>query len=229
MEQTTRRRRSPEGGYARGEETRRRIVLAALGLFGEQGFYGASTREIAARAGVNTPALQYYFDSKEGLYRACAEHIAQTSWAMLASAVEALRQEVERGDVESLIESYCRLLERAADFLAPSAEIRSWTRFIAREEAETGPALAREVLEARVNRPTNAVCAAAIGRIVGRPADDPEVTVRMLALKGQFMIFHVAREKSLAALGWSEVDADKLALIKSVLRRHTQAVLRART
>jgi AcrR family transcriptional regulator len=35
-----------------------------------------STRDIAATAGVNAPALQYYFDNKEGVYFACVEHIA---------------------------------------------------------------------------------------------------------------------------------------------------------
>ncbi len=66
-------RRSAEGGYARGDETRQRIVEAAMNLFGEYGFDGASTRDIAAAAGVNAPALQYYFGNKQGVYLACCE------------------------------------------------------------------------------------------------------------------------------------------------------------
>jgi len=43
---------SPRGrGYARGEETRARIVTTALRVFGEEGFNKASTRQIAADAG----------------------------------------------------------------------------------------------------------------------------------------------------------------------------------
>ena len=57
-------RRPLAGGYARGDETRLRITEAAIELFGEYGFDGASTRDIAARAGVNAPALQYYFENK---------------------------------------------------------------------------------------------------------------------------------------------------------------------
>ncbi len=64
------RRRPTNGGYARGEETRARIIAVALRLFGDRGFDGVSTREIAEEAGVNPPALQYYFDSK------CAASIA---------------------------------------------------------------------------------------------------------------------------------------------------------
>ena len=69
------RRRPDRGGYARGEETRARIIEAAVRVFGNEGYERASTRQIAAEAGVNPPALQYYFDSKEGLHRACAEFI----------------------------------------------------------------------------------------------------------------------------------------------------------
>jgi AcrR family transcriptional regulator len=60
-------RHSVTGGYTRGEETRARIIAAAMRLFGEKGYEAASTRDIAAAAGVNAPALQYYFDKKEGV------------------------------------------------------------------------------------------------------------------------------------------------------------------
>ena len=57
MTETKRPRRSTEGGYARGEETRLRIIRSAIELFGEHGFVAASTRDIAAHAGVNAPAV----------------------------------------------------------------------------------------------------------------------------------------------------------------------------
>jgi len=66
MEQASPRRRPAEGGYARGEEVRMKIIEAALRVFGENGYERASTRQIAAEAGVNPPALQYYFDGKGG-------------------------------------------------------------------------------------------------------------------------------------------------------------------
>src|SRR5258706_15302502 len=109
-------RRPPEGGYARGDETRRRIIEAAVELFGENGFEGASTRDIAARAGVNAPALQYYFENKEGVYRACAEYIADEAWVnfepVLAHAAQVLSND---GDVPALIDAFIRIQEAVAD------------------------------------------------------------------------------------------------------------------
>ena len=56
------------------EETRRQILRAAAGAFAESGFVGATTRTVAARAGVNVATLHYHFGSKEGLYRAVLAH-----------------------------------------------------------------------------------------------------------------------------------------------------------
>jgi AcrR family transcriptional regulator len=48
-------------------DTREKILQAALGLFAEKGFDGASLREITAEADVNLAAVNYHFGSKEAL------------------------------------------------------------------------------------------------------------------------------------------------------------------
>ncbi|GAB2851841.1 CerR family C-terminal domain-containing protein [Pseudoduganella ginsengisoli] len=53
-----------------GEQSRERLLLAAMRLFAEQGYAKASTREIALAAGANVAAISYYFGDKAGLYRA---------------------------------------------------------------------------------------------------------------------------------------------------------------
>ena len=59
-------RKQRSAGIAR----RKAILAAALRVFAEQGFDGASTRAIAAAAGVEQGHLAYYFKSKESLWRA---------------------------------------------------------------------------------------------------------------------------------------------------------------
>jgi len=68
-----------------GEQSRVRLLQAAMRLFGEQGFSKTSTREIAQAANANVAAISYYFGDKAGLYQACftavctpaADNIAQ--------------------------------------------------------------------------------------------------------------------------------------------------------
>jgi len=62
---------------SKAEETGLRILDAALALFRQDGFDGASMREIARKAGVATGAAYYYYPSKEAIVmefyrRSCA-------------------------------------------------------------------------------------------------------------------------------------------------------------
>jgi len=52
---------------------RLKILEAARREFGLRGFAGARVEAIARRAGVNKGLIFYYFESKEGLFRALAE------------------------------------------------------------------------------------------------------------------------------------------------------------
>ena len=52
-----------------------RILEAALTLFAEKGFEATSIREICEAAGIARPSLYYFYESKEGLYRAAIEQV----------------------------------------------------------------------------------------------------------------------------------------------------------
>jgi AcrR family transcriptional regulator len=59
------------------ERTRARILAAAIDVFAEQGYEGASTREICGRAGVNGAALNYHFRSKQQMWLAVCDEVSQ--------------------------------------------------------------------------------------------------------------------------------------------------------
>ena len=56
---------TPAQHSSRYEQTRTAAIKAAAAEFAEQGYHGASTREIAARLGIKQGSLYYYFKSKE--------------------------------------------------------------------------------------------------------------------------------------------------------------------
>lgn len=106
-------RRSPRGLERKRdpERTRERILEAAMVEFGEQGFAGARISAIARRAGVNEQLISYYFDSKEGLYRALEQR-----WKMISAG--ASRPDMTISDV-------------VAAFLRLNVEQRSFARLLA--------------------------------------------------------------------------------------------------
>ncbi len=57
------------------EQTRQRVVDAAIEAFADLGFGAASTRDIASRAGVTQGLVTYHFASKDELWRAAADQI----------------------------------------------------------------------------------------------------------------------------------------------------------
>jgi AcrR family transcriptional regulator len=63
----------PETSISPLEDTRQRIIAAAIHLFGQVGYTRASTRSIAEAAGVNEVTLFRHFGSKKNLLMACME------------------------------------------------------------------------------------------------------------------------------------------------------------
>jgi AcrR family transcriptional regulator len=74
---------------------RKQLLEAARGLFARRGLSGTSIRDIAQAAKINSSMISYYFESKEGLYKACIEEIAETSLAMTAKVLQPPANETE--------------------------------------------------------------------------------------------------------------------------------------
>ena len=62
--------RARRGSTPKAEDTRRRILAAALDLFQERGFGETTMRDIARKADVATGAAYYYFPCKEAIVMA---------------------------------------------------------------------------------------------------------------------------------------------------------------
>ena len=75
------------------------LFEAARSVFAEEGFKGATTAEIARRAGVPKANLHYYFPTKEALYRAVTEEIL-SDWLAAASSFD------ENDDPKQAISTY---------------------------------------------------------------------------------------------------------------------------
>ena len=218
------RRRPDRGGYARGEETRARIVEAALRVFADEGYSRASTRQIAEAAGVTPPALQYYFDSKEGLHRACAQFIVGEFWRTLGQAAQNADLATETCEPSRALEALCDLMDSLLELSLVAKSATDWGRFVGRAQADgAGPASA--LLREEVSRPLYACVSGLIGVILGLPSDSQTTRLRTTMVLGPISAFHTGRTNALAILGWPDYEGERLAEVKRALRAHTRAAL----
>jgi TetR/AcrR family transcriptional regulator len=80
----------------RADQTRARILEAAVNEFSANGLAGARTEQIAEAAGVNKALLYYYFQSKQALYDAALESVATRVVTSGLAAIESDRSAGER-------------------------------------------------------------------------------------------------------------------------------------
>ena len=73
----------------RADQTRARILEAAVTEFSASGLAGTRTEQIAEAAGVNKALLYYYFQSKQALYDAALESVAARVVTSSMAAIEA--------------------------------------------------------------------------------------------------------------------------------------------
>jgi TetR/AcrR family transcriptional regulator len=119
---------SGSSGTAAAPGTRRRrrgselvindLLDAALVEFAAHGFEAASTRAIAERAGAHQPQINYYFSSKEHLWRAAVDRL----FALLGDAIDAPLQSVG-ATPDALVETFAEAIRRFVRFSAARPEL----------------------------------------------------------------------------------------------------------
>jgi AcrR family transcriptional regulator len=208
-----------EGGYQRGEETRARIVEAAIAVFGERGYEGASTRDIANAAGVNAPALQYYFDGKEGVYLECVEHLITLMWRMMGDTVEAAERTLadENTNDQALIEAALGMLSAVVSTIQDSTRTTALRAFLDRHQAGLCPESASMAFEERFKRRVGTVIRLLIARLSGLAVDDERTIIHSMALFTQGLAFRVQKTKLLEALKWTEINQKEMELVRGVV------------
>jgi AcrR family transcriptional regulator len=170
--------------------TRERILKAALGLFADRGYEGASVRAIVAKAKANQAAINYHFDGKEGLYR-----------AVLQTAFEALTKDA-RLDADALKslpreEALQRFVRRQLQPLAARDELARYLQVFNWETLRPTPVFKAFVAEDAA--PFMAQAAELIRRFLPK-ANGRTVMVAAIWLLGQCSVF-VRNREQLSGLG----------------------------
>jgi AcrR family transcriptional regulator len=138
MSHARRRSHYPSGQKRLPREARERKMLeAATRVFARRGYHQASMDEIAGRAHISKPMLYAYFDSKEGLCRACIRQARRRLYDAINEGVDAAA-----APDEQLWLGIC------AFFTFVEEQSDAWTVLLGEATAGVG-ALARDVADVR--------------------------------------------------------------------------------
>lgn len=177
----------------RGEDTRQRLIAAALAVFGRDGYDGVSTRRIAQAAEANVAAIAYHFGGKRGLYLAVARSVAERNAAFVQPMEARVADALARagGDRAAVGRVLARVVVGLMTGLG-SAREDGRALFIVRELMM--PSDAFEPLYDAFFLPLNRALAAIAGAALGLPADHPTAVLRGHLLIGSVMPMIAARE-----------------------------------
>jgi len=212
---------APKGRYARGEETRQRIIDTAVEIFGCKGFTDTSTRDIAGAAGVNTPAIQYYFDSKLGLYTACIDQLTNRIWNRIGPAIEACHSALSGAPTLVEVVAVASAVQGCLiDSFFADSEGRAVRRLLAWAEAENTLTAPGELMKARIGLPIFATFRQIVDYVSSVPMEKLEADMHANALVGTSMIFHLDKTHFLEAVDSAQFDDKFIATFKSVANTH---------
>jgi AcrR family transcriptional regulator len=211
----------------KGEQAKNQLIAAALAQFGEYGLH-ATTRDIAAQAGQNIAAITYYFGSKEDLYLACAQWIADfigSQFRPHAEEAERLfaQPEPDRGAMRELILRACKNMI----MLLTQDDTVNLSKFISREQLS--PTAAYQLVHDQVINPLHTHLTRLIAAYTGRDANDTQMILHTHAILGEVLAFRLGKETILLRTGWSQFDEGKTALIEHTVTCHIDLILQGLT
>ena len=129
--------------------TSERILDAAADLFGEKGFYAATTRELATRLNIQQASLYHHVSNKEELLHRICRQVMDSFLTDLPAALE--RSGTGRGRISAFIDAHLQVMAKnPRQTLAVVTEFRALSRLHFAEISERYKEYSR-ILDAELN------------------------------------------------------------------------------
>ncbi|MFD7405091.1 TetR/AcrR family transcriptional regulator [Streptomyces sp. NPDC059866] len=141
----------------RSRATRQRLLEAAVACLAEHGWAGSTVAVVAERAGVSRGAAQHHFPTREDLFTAAVEYVAEERSLALRALFPQGAADDHRAVVAALVDLYTGPLFRAA--------LHLWVA--ASNEDQLRPRVTE--LEARVGRETHRIAVDLLAADESRP------------------------------------------------------------
>ncbi len=176
---TIRRGRKPRPDSAAAvDSTPGKLLETAAQVFAERGYYAATVREIAQRAGANIAAVNYHFGDKLGLY-------SEVLHRLIAARVEPIEAVL---DQNAPPEDILRLVIKTRLRGIATGELPDWHfRIMIHELTQPSPLTSRVVKD--ISRPMYMRFLQLTSKFIGLPAGDEKTRLCALSVIGQVLLY----------------------------------------
>lgn len=163
------------------ETTQQKLIKAAIKVFAEKGFRDATVRQICKQAGTaNINAINYYFGSKEQLYK----HILELIFAEYdKQAPKDFPDKTPEEQLKIYISTFCKILYQEGD-----SDI---TAILVEEFTKSSPFL--EEMVDTFNRPRVRKLLKMLKGLLGERATDDMARDCLVSVSGQLLYYSFAR------------------------------------
>ncbi|MBV8532697.1 MAG: transcriptional regulator CecR [Verrucomicrobia bacterium] len=198
-------------------DAKQRLIEAGLEIFGAYNLEGATTRQLAQRAGVNQAAIPYYFGGKEGLYLAVIRYMLQHKGAQVLPVAERIRRKITGRQLapEEALALIRTLFSTIVSVLLQDQATTTWARIIVREQMQ--PTKAFDIVYEQLIRHVHEALSVLLAIVLKRKATDPVVILRAHTLVGQIIIFLSGRETIRRRMNWEKYTATEIKQIQQAI------------
>ncbi len=195
--------------------TKARILEAAEQVFATKGFEGASTREIASRAGVNISSLHYHWESKETLYFAVFQNIYNQLIEISRDSVMPAKSEAPRAVHEASV-------GRVFDYFAANPNIPRLLLRRILENEQSGDAIDRDIL-----LPSWKEFGGWVKEYSGKRIRDIDAQILILTLHSSLLLFTLDSQQYAHVLGGPISDSEVSRRLRTHLIQMTALLISA--
>lgn len=185
-------------------DSKSKLLLSAFEEFAKNGFFGASTRDIAAKANINISSILYYFGGKKGIYTAALKKIVDLVNNMTAELTSRYQYVIERQDSEAARILLKEMLQKFLLILC-SEEISEDMKKVFLSEY-SGPTEEFNILYDELIRPVHDRMANLLQLAGNKKFDIKNCYFYIVPLFSQLFVFASRKESICRLMEWSDYD-----------------------
>ena len=185
-------------------DSKSKLLISAFEEFAKNGFFGASTRDIASNANINISSILYYFGGKKGIYTAALKKIVDTVNAMTEEQTKRYQAVIDSGDCTAARLLLKDMAERFLNILC-SKELSSNIKKVFLSEYSS-PTAEFNILYDELIKPVHERMAQLLRLASGNKIEIKNCYFYIVPLFSHLFIFASRKESICKMMEWTDYD-----------------------